>query len=128
MDAEVATTVRPEKKSLFRSDAAQKLGAFAALIILFIFFSVSSPNFLTVDNIVGILLATAVNGVLALGVTFVIITGGIDLSIGTVMTFSAVMTGGVHHQLEAALADWHPGRHPGRRDWPAWSMAPSSPA
>ncbi len=33
------------------------------------------------------------NGVLALGVTFVIITGGIDLSVGTVMTFSAVMTG-----------------------------------
>src|SRR5207253_2344247 len=37
--------------------------------------------------------ATTVNGVLALGVTFVIITGGIDLSIGTVMTLSAVMTG-----------------------------------
>ena len=47
----------------------------------------------TFDNIVGILLATSVNGVLALGVTFVIITGGIDLSIGTVMTLSAVMTG-----------------------------------
>src|SRR6185437_4900508 len=39
------------------------------------------------------LLATSVNGVLALGVTFVIITGGIDLSIGTVMTLAAVMTG-----------------------------------
>jgi ribose transport system permease protein len=39
------------------------------------------------------LLATAVNGVLALGVTFIIITGGIDLSVGTVMTLSAVMTG-----------------------------------
>ncbi len=48
-------------------------------------------NFLTFNNVVGILLATAVNGVLALGVTFVIITGGIDLSIGTVMTFSGVM-------------------------------------
>jgi ribose transport system permease protein len=56
-------------------------------------FSVASPNFLQFDNIVGILLATTVNGVLALGVTFVIITGGIDLSIGTVMTLSAVMTG-----------------------------------
>ena len=52
----------------------------------------ASPFFLTFDNIGGILLATAVNGVLALGVTFVIINGGIDLSVGTVMTFSAVMT------------------------------------
>ncbi len=78
--------------SFFRSDAAQRLLAFAALIILFIGFSLASPNFLQKDNIIGILIATAVNGVLALGVTFVIITAGIDLSIGTVMTLSAVMT------------------------------------
>ena len=38
-------------------------------------------------------MATAVIGVLALGETFVIITGGIDLSVGTVMTLCAVMTG-----------------------------------
>lgn len=82
-----------ERRSLIRSDAAQRLLAFAALIVLFIGFSLASPNFLQFSNIVGILLATAVNGVLALGVTYVIITGGIDLSIGTVMTFSAVMTG-----------------------------------
>jgi ribose transport system permease protein len=67
--------------------------AFGALIVLFIVFSLASPNFLQFDNLVGILLATAVNGVLALGVTFVIITGGIDLSVGTVMSLSAVMTG-----------------------------------
>ncbi len=81
------------KKSLFQSDAMRRLMAFAALIALFIIFSLASPNFFQFDNIVGILLATAVNGVLALGVTFVIITAGIDLSVGTVMTFSAVMTG-----------------------------------
>jgi ribose transport system permease protein len=81
------------KKNLFRSDAMQKALAFGALIVLFLGFSLASPNFFQFDNIIGILLATAVNGVLALGVTFVIITGGIDLSVGTVMTFSAVMTG-----------------------------------
>jgi ribose transport system permease protein len=82
-----------QKQSLLRSDATQKLLAFAALIVLFVGFSLASPNFFSFSNITGILLATAVNGILALGVTFVIITGGIDLSIGTVMTFSAVMTG-----------------------------------
>jgi ribose transport system permease protein len=79
--------------NLFRSDAAQRLLAFAGLIIMFVIFSLASPNFLQWSNIKGILLATAVNGVLALGVTFVIITAGIDLSVGTVMTLSAVMTG-----------------------------------
>ena len=79
--------------SFWHSDATQRLLAFAALIILFIVFSLASPNFLQFNNIIGILLATAVNGVLALGVTYVIIAAGIDLSIGTVMTLSAVMTG-----------------------------------
>ncbi len=79
--------------ALFNSDASQKILAFAGLIIMFVAFSLASPNFFQFSNIVGILLATAVNGVLALGVTFVIITAGIDLSVGTVMTLSAVMTG-----------------------------------
>jgi len=81
------------RRSLLRSTAIQTLLAFGALIVMLVAFSVASPYFLQFDNITGILLATTVNGVLALGVTFVIITGGIDLSIGTVMTLSAVMTG-----------------------------------
>jgi ribose transport system permease protein len=88
----MATKIVPTR-SLFRSDAMQRLLAFGGLIVLFVAFSLASPFFLTPDNIGGIFLATAVNGVLALGVTFVIINGGIDLSVGTVMTFSAVMTG-----------------------------------
>jgi ribose transport system permease protein len=80
------------KRSLLRSNAIQTLLAFGALIVMLVVFSVASPYFLAFDNINGILLATTVNGVLALGVTFVIITGGIDLSIGTVMTLSSVMT------------------------------------
>ena len=81
------------KKSTLQLGAMQRLLAFGALVALLVIFSLASPNFLQFDNIVGILLATTVNGVLALGATYVIITGGIDLSIGTVMTLSAVMTG-----------------------------------
>src|SRR5947208_11960924 len=77
---------------LMRSDAMQRLLAFAALIVIVLVFSLLSPNFLQFDNVVGILIATTVNGILALGVTFVIISGSIDLSVGTVMTLSAVMT------------------------------------
>lgn len=67
--------------------------AFGTLIALVVFFSIFGNNFLTWSNISGILLSTAVIGILALGTTFVIITGGIDLSIGTGMTLAAVMTG-----------------------------------
>jgi ribose transport system permease protein len=69
----------------------QKLLAFASLIVLMVFFSLASPNFLQTENIVSILQATAVNGVLAIACTFVIISGGIDLSVGTMMTFCSVM-------------------------------------
>jgi ribose transport system permease protein len=79
--------------SLVRSDAIQRFLAFGALILIIVFFSFASPQFFQFDNFVGILIATAVVGVLALGETFVIITAGIDLSIGTVMTLAAVMTG-----------------------------------
>jgi ribose transport system permease protein len=89
---EASPATRLTVRTLFRSEAAQKLLAFGALIVIFIFFSVVSPFFLTRDNVIGILLATAVNGILALGVTFVIITAGIDLSVGTVMTLSAMTT------------------------------------
>lgn len=89
------------RQPILRSNAAQKLLAFAALIVIFAVFSFLSPFFATPENVVGILLATAVNGVLALGVTFVIVTAGIDLSVGTVMTLSAVMTG-----LTVSLAGW----------------------
>ena len=79
-------------RSIAKRQLQQSL-AFGALIILFVFFSLASPNFLTWSNVSGILLSTAVIGIMALGTTFVIITGGIDLSIGTGMTLSAVMTG-----------------------------------
>ena len=91
--ATAESTLTTSKQSIFRSNAAQKLLAFAALIVIFVVFSILSPFFRTPENVVNILLATAVNGVLALGVTFIITTAGIDLSVGTVMTLSAVMTG-----------------------------------
>jgi len=81
-----------QRTRLMRSDAMQRLLAFAALIVIVLAFSLLSPNFLQFDNVVGILIATTVNGILDLGVTFVIISGSIDLSVGTVMTLSAVMT------------------------------------
>ena len=64
------------KAALFSQSTRQKLLAFTSLVGLMVFFSASSPNFLQTDNIVGILQATAVNGVLAIACTFVIITSG----------------------------------------------------
>lgn len=74
-------------------DRLQQFLAFGSLIVIVVFFSVASPNFFSYSNITSILFSTVVIGTLALGTTFVIITGGIDLSIGTGMALCAVMSG-----------------------------------
>ncbi|GLH76902.1 ribose ABC transporter permease [Bradyrhizobium sp. SSBR45G] len=81
------------RRRLLGPAALQKLLAFASLVLLLIYFSFASPAFMQTDNMINILQATAVNGVLAIASTFVIITAGIDLSVGTLMTFCAVMAG-----------------------------------
>jgi len=82
-----------QKRRFMNSNATQRLLAFASLIALIIFYSLASPNFFKFQNMVAILIATAVTGILAVAVTFIIITAGIDLSIGTLMTFCAVIAG-----------------------------------
>lgn len=86
-------------------DRLQQLLAFASLIVIFVFFSIASSSFFSYANITSILFSTVVIGTLALGTTFVIITAGIDLSIGTGMTLCAVMSGVfiVHWGMPVAL-------------------------
>jgi ribose transport system permease protein len=88
-----STALQRLEDAFFSPNTRQKLLAFASLMGLMLFFSMASPSFMQTDNMVGILQSTAVNGVLAIACTFVIITGGIDLSVGTLMTFCAVMAG-----------------------------------
>lgn len=76
------------------AQAKQMLLAFASLIALLLVFTLLNPDaFMTKDNIIGILQSTTVIGVLAIASTFIIITSGIDLSVGVLMTFCAVMAG-----------------------------------
>lgn len=85
-----AGSARP---GFFTIAALQKVVAFAVLVLLLAFFSLFAPNFAAWNNMVNIMQATAVNGVLGVAVTFVIISGGIDLAVGTMMTLTAVMAG-----------------------------------
>jgi ribose/xylose/arabinose/galactoside ABC-type transport system permease subunit len=83
----------------------QFLSRFSILIsflVLIIMMAILSPSFLKITNIVNILRQTSVNGIVAVGMTFVIILAGIDLSVGSVLAFSAV--------IAASFA--HPGTYP----------------
>ena len=71
----------------------QKLLAPVALVILYVFFSFFGNNFFTLDTAKNILESSYYIGLMAFGVTFIIITGGIDLSLGTVMMCAALLGG-----------------------------------
>lgn len=70
------------------------IGIIVVLVILFIFLSFSSHVFLTVNNLTNVLRQISINTFLALGMTFVIILGGIDLSVGAVVAMSGTLTVG----------------------------------
>ena len=78
---------------LQNSAVKHKLIIVLALVAICAVFQLLKPTFLSYTNIMTILLATSVNGILALGVAWTIMTGGIDISIGTVMTFSCICSG-----------------------------------
>ncbi len=69
----------------------QKLLPFLSLIILFVALSIASPYFLTPNNLASVARQTAVFNTMALGMTIVIITGGIDLSVGSILGLSGLI-------------------------------------
>lgn len=73
------------------SGAISQVAAAGALIVIFIALSFVAPSFLTADNLFNLGSQTSVNAVMAVGVTLVIITGGIDLSVGSVAALSGVL-------------------------------------
>ncbi|MBX2830561.1 MAG: ABC transporter permease [Rhodospirillales bacterium] len=70
-----------------------KLRTFIALIVVFAFFAFAAPNFLSAANFVIMSKHVALNAFLAIGMTFVIITGGIDLSVGSIVGLCGMVAG-----------------------------------
>lgn len=70
-----------------------KARTFVALIIVFVFFAVAAPNFLSTANAILVSKHVAINAFLAIGMTFVIITGGIDLSVGSIVGLTGMIAG-----------------------------------
>jgi ribose transport system permease protein len=83
----------PLKAGYSIRDIIDRAGIGLALLGLVIFFSVTTEHFLTPNNITNILTQITINLILGVGMTFVILIGGIDLSVGSIMAFAAVIAG-----------------------------------
>jgi ribose/xylose/arabinose/galactoside ABC-type transport system permease subunit len=82
----------------------RKVGVLAALVLLVIAASFLSDRFLTVPNLLNILRQVAIVGILAIGMTFVILTRGIDLSVGSLLGISVVLYAGLLEGHSMAVA------------------------
>lgn len=82
----------------------RRVGVFAALVLLIIAASMLSDRFLTLPNLINILRQVAIVGILAIGMTFVILTKGIDLSVGSLLGISVVLYAGLLENHSMAIA------------------------
>src|SRR5260370_14631614 len=89
-DASSATVVPAVAPRPASRDWLERFLPFASVAALFLALSVLSPYFLTVQNLSSVARQTAVINIIALGMTLIIISGGIDLSVGSVMAFGGI--------------------------------------
>ena len=73
----------------------QRLGSVIGLVLLFIVLSIMSPDFLTTGNLLTVLRQVSINALIAFGMTFVILSGGIDLSVGAILALTGAVTAGL---------------------------------
>ncbi len=95
------TTHTFKSQSLHGKKILKDLGIFPILIIIAVLFSFTTTTFLSTNNLVNILRQASINIVLAVGMTLVILTGGIDLSVGSILATTAVI--GLMTSLNPAL-------------------------
>jgi len=68
------------------------LGPFIGLLVIVTIITILNPSFLSIDNLLNVLRQVSINALIAFGMTFVILTGGIDLSVGSTLAFSGAVT------------------------------------
>jgi ribose transport system permease protein/putative xylitol transport system permease protein len=79
-------------------------GILIAFAVFIIGFTLANDRFLSPDNVMGVVRSSAILGVMALGVTFVVISGNLDLSVGSMMSFSTIVVLDLHDKIGPALA------------------------
>jgi ribose transport system permease protein len=83
---------KPKSKRFDAKEIISKMGPLLALIILIILVTALSPDFIAPTNLLNLLRQVSVNALIAFGMTFVILTGGIDLSVGSILALTGAIS------------------------------------
>jgi ribose transport system permease protein len=83
-------TIQLRMRPRLKAQRSRQIGTFAGLVALGLVLWAATPHFLTVSNLLNVLEQTSINAIVAVGMTFVIISGGIDLSVGSVVAVAGI--------------------------------------
>lgn len=81
------------KRIINKIKSTREIGVLIALVLLFVLFAVTSTHFLRIENLLNVIRQISLFGIIALGMTFVIVAGEIDLSVAGIYAFSAIIAG-----------------------------------
>ncbi len=98
-----------------------RLQTLFVLIGLVILFGIASPHFFSTDNLLNVMQQSAINAILGIGLTFVIISGGIDLSVGSILALCGLVVADLlvaGHSVLVAIAR--------RAGWWVWCAVSST--
>jgi len=110
IDAKAATTIQAggmkasKKRGQYYKEILKRYGLLISFFVLSLGISLLTPNFLSSRNLLNILRQSTIVGIMAIGTTFVIIGGGFDISVGSVLALSAALALGLQGSMHWALA------------------------
>lgn len=94
-----ADTAVPGRWRFKGREAVKKYGIMIGFMIISVIIAIITPNFLSYTNIMNILRQSSIIGIMAIGATFVIIGGGFDISVGSILALSAAMVLGLQKAM-----------------------------
>lgn len=78
-----------------KGNVLQQLGSLIGLVLIIVVITALNPAFIEIPNLFNILRQVSINALIAFGMTFVILTGGIDLSVGSILALSSALVAGM---------------------------------
>jgi len=81
-----------------------KQGILIAFVLFMVVFTIADTKFISMENVLSVVRSSAILGVMAIGVTFVVISGNLDLSVGSMMSFSTIVVLDLHDKIGPFMA------------------------
>lgn len=100
---EAVNKKEPAGNKLFNKSKLETYTLVLVVVVLGLLLTITTNSFLTATNLLNVLRQVSINGILAIGMTFVVLTGGIDLSVGSIVAFCGIVSAGMIRDVKLPI-------------------------